>query len=394
MKGRVRTRERCDKCGSAFKVIEEVDIFCPTCNTRPKTYLIKLYWKGGKYRFSRDRQGHILDSFRRAHRLVENIRTDIDNKIFSPSDYNLKEIEQFNGHRLFEKWIEGKESQGMAPTHLKSTRAMIKMYFLPAFGNFDMQDIRTHHIEEFFNNLPKSLSLKTKKNIITKLKNFCYWLFKRDQLLRMPQFPVISVPEKPIRWISKENQLKALSFSQPHHRPIFEFLFYHPVRISEARVLKVKDFNAELGTVYICRAWSGEAIRSRKNKKPYYLPISQHFDLSALKDRLPEAFAFTNKIGHAYTISRLERLWHKARAEAGIPEISPYNATRHSIASQARNQGIELSKIGAALGHSSLASTQRYASLDVLQLCEIVDGGAQEGHKSKIVSFKSLIKWV
>jgi integrase len=250
---------------------------------------------------------------------------------------------------------------------------MIKMYFLPAFGEMDCRDIRTHHIEDFLNTLP-SLSSKTKKNIMIMLKNFCNWLFKRDNLLRMPQFPVISVPEKPIKWISKENQIKVLPFIHPHHRPIFEFLFYHPVRISEARALKVKDFNKDAGTVYICRAWSGQELRSRKNKKPYFLPVSRHFDLSILKDKLPEVFAFTNKVGHVYTISRLERLWHKARVAAGLPEISLYNATRHSIASQARSAGIELSKIGAALGHRSLVSTQRYASLDVLQLCEIVDG--------------------
>jgi len=392
MKGSIRTREKCPQCGGAFKVVEEVDIFCPTCNTRPKTYMIKLSWQGTRYRFSRDRQGHILDSFKRAHRLAEHIRQDIDNKVFSPADYIPKEIKQFEGHSLLEKWIEGKVSQGLSPTHLKSTRGMVKTYFTPAFGSLDMRDVRTHHIEDFLNNLPKSLSLKTKKNIMLMLKNFCYWLFRRDQLLRMPQFTAISVPEKPIKWISKESQLKALSFIDPHHKPIFEFLFYHPVRISEARALKVKDFNAENGTVYICRAWSCEELRSRKNKKPYYLPISRHFDLSALKDRLPEAFAFTNKIGEHYKLRKLSILWQKARIAAGLPEISLYNASRHSIASQARSQGIELSKIGAALGHSSLGSTQRYASLDVLQLCDIVDGGAQEGHKSKIADIKSLKK--
>lgn len=398
MHGKVRTRERCPKCDNKFQIIEEVDILCPACNTRPETFFIWIYWQGTKYRFSRDREGHILDSYRRAHRLLENIRTDIDSKIFSPLDYIPKELEQFRGHRLMEKWLQGKEGQGMAPTHLKSTRAMIQKYFKPAFGEIDCRDIRTHHIEDFLNNLPKTLdsktglpkplALKTKKNILIMLKNFCYWLFRRENLLRMPQFPVVSPPEQPIKWITKESQLKALSFIHPHHQPIFEFLFYHPVRISEARALKVKDFNREQGTVLICRAWSGTELRSRKNKKPYYLPLSRHFNPAGLKDKLPEAFAFTNKIGEAYTIGRLERLWHAARVKAEIPPISLYNASRHSIASQARTSGIELSKIGAALGHSSLSSTQRYASLDVLQLCDIIDG-TQEVHKSKVVDFNT-----
>jgi len=389
MAGKVRTREKCGKCGGAFKVAEEADIYCPVCNTRPETFFIWLYWQGTKYRISRDREEHILDSYRRAHRLLENIRTDIDSKIFSPFDYIPKEMEQFRGHRLLEKWLQGKEAQGLAPTHLKSTRAMIEKYFKPAFGQLDCRDIRTHHIEDFLNGLPKTLSLKTKKNILIMLKNFCYWMFRRENLLRMPQFPVVSPPEQPIKWITKKSQLKALAFINTHHRPIFEFLFYHPVRISEARALKVKDFNREQGTVLICRAWSGEELRSRKNKKPYYLPLSRHFNPAGLKDKLPEAFAFTNKIGETYTIGRLERLWHAARIKAEIPPISLYNASRHSIASQARTSGIELSKIGAALGHSSLSSTQRYASLDVLQLCDIVDG-TQEVHKSNVVDFNAM----
>jgi hypothetical protein len=154
---------------------------------KPKAFYIWLYWQGKKHRFSRDREGHILDTFKRARRLAENIRADIDNKTFSPSDYIPQEIEQFKGHNLFEKWIEGKVSQGLSPTHLKGTRAMIKMYFLPAFGTIDARDIRTHHVEDFLNNLPQSLSLKTKKNILLMLKNFCSWL-SNDQLLRMPQF--------------------------------------------------------------------------------------------------------------------------------------------------------------------------------------------------------------
>jgi len=389
MAGKVRTREKCGKCSGAFKIIEEADIFCPVCNTRPETFFIWLYWQGTKYRLSRDREGHILDSYRRAHRLLENIRTDIDLKIFSPLDYIPKELEQFRGHRLLSKWIEGKESQDLAPTHLKSTKGMIEKHFKPAFGELDCRDIRTHHIEDFLNGLPKTLSLKTKKNILIMLKNFCYWMFRRENLLRMPQFPVVSPPEKPIKWITKANQLKALSFIHPHHRPIFEFLFYHPVRISEARALKVKDFNQEQGTVYICRAFSGKELRSRKNKRPYYLPISKSFNPAALKDKLPEAFAFTNKIGENYKLRKLSDLWHKARVAAGLPEISLYNASRHSIASQARSAGVELSKIGAALGHSSLSSTQRYASLDVLQLCDIVDG-TQEVHKVKVVGLNDL----
>ena len=65
MTGKIRARGRCE-CGSAFKVIEEVDIFCPQCGKKPKAFYVWLYLQKKKYKFYRDREGHILDTFKRA----------------------------------------------------------------------------------------------------------------------------------------------------------------------------------------------------------------------------------------------------------------------------------------------------------------------------------------
>ncbi|MBF0541671.1 MAG: zinc ribbon domain-containing protein [Nitrospirae bacterium] len=43
MKGKVRSREKCPKCGQAFKEIPETDLFCPDCGRRPKSFYIDLY---------------------------------------------------------------------------------------------------------------------------------------------------------------------------------------------------------------------------------------------------------------------------------------------------------------------------------------------------------------
>ncbi|MEW6420074.1 MAG: site-specific integrase [Nitrospirota bacterium] len=189
----------------------------------------------------------------------------------------------------------------------------------------------------------------------------------------MPQFPVLSPPEPPIYWIDKKQQLQILEAVPLNHRPIFEFLIYHPVRPGEARALKVKDVNIKDMTIHICRAWSLKSLRPRKNKKPYYLPLSQKFNLNILRNKLPEAFLFTNTFGKSYTDSRLRKIWNRACKKAGI-KIPLYHATRHSIASQAINQGVDLAVISQALGHSSTASTKRYASLKVQRLKSVIDG--------------------
>lgn len=206
------------------------------------------------------------------------------------------------------------------------------------------------------------------------LKNFILWLIDREMLLRRPKFPVISPTDPEIKWISKEDQMKALEYLDPYHKPIFEFMMFHPIRPGEVRALKVKDFDPNNRTVHICRAWSLKELRSRKNKKPYYLPLSVRFDTDILKDKLPEAFIFTNKAGRPYTSEGLRRLWHKASGKAGLSHITLYNATRHSIASQAVNQGIDLALVSKALGHSSLEMTKKYASMNTQILKNVIDG--------------------
>lgn len=373
MVGKVRTREKCPNCGKAFKIIEEVDIYCPNCNTRPKTFYIFLYHDKTKHRISRDQDNHILDSFKRAHRLLENIRKDIDDGIFSISDWLPKEIEQFRGHNLLNKWLEVKESQGLAPSYLREVRRYIKTYFLPYFSSMDMRQARTHHVEDFLISLPIHLSDKTRKNIIITFKNFLRWLHRREVIIRMPSFPAISPPEPPIEWITKEDQLRALRFIESYHRPIFEFMIYHPVRPGESRALKVKDIDLKNRVVHICRAFSLKEIRSRKNRKPYYLPLSYSFNPSVLRGKLPEAFVFTYK-GRPYSQSGLRKIWHRARGKAEIPHIKLYNATRHSIASQAVNAGVDLAIVSRALGHSSLEMTKKYASLNLQRLRTVIDG--------------------
>lgn len=388
MQGKVRTREKCPNCCNPFKIIEETDISCPKCNTRPKTFFIFLYHYKGKYRISRDPDGHILDSYRRAHRLLESIRREIDGNTFKLSNYIPKEIEEFRGHKLLESWLRLKKEKDLSPLHIRNIQQHIEKYYLPLLREIDCRKINSDLIERFFLSLPSHLGLKTKQNIMMMLKNFCYYLLRREIIPRMPYFESLSPPQPPITWITKRNQSEIIGHLQNRHKPIFYFLMYHPIRISEATSLKVKDFNLENRSVHICRAFSGTELRPRKNKRCYYLPISSQFDISVLKDKLSEAFIFTNSKGKPYRGNDLRKMWRKACKKAGI-DIKLKNATRHSIASQAINEGVPLEVISKALGHSSLEITkQKYASMEIERLrimvedCKVLNIGAQMVHKS------------
>jgi len=385
MAGKIRTREVCPKCHKKFHIIEEIDIYCPECGTRPKTYYIFFYQEKKKHRIPRDTDGHILDSYRRAHRLIESIRDDIDKGIFNISNYIPKEIEAFRGYKLLAQWFKVKEQKDLSPLHLKNIKGYIGNYFLPYFRQVDCRKMSSDHIERFFLGLSADLGLKSKQNIMMMLKNFCYYLLRREIIARMPYFEALSPPQPPIIWITKEDQWKIIQYIQPQHSPIYTFLMYHPLRINEATALQVKDFDLKKRSIHICKAFSDKQLRSRKNKRCYYLPLSSQFDISILRNKLPEAFAFTNSKGKPYQGNDLRKMWRKACKKAGI-DIKLKNATRHSTATQAYNDGVPLEVISKALGHSSLEITkQRYASMEVERLRIVVENRKVIGIGSQAV---------
>jgi hypothetical protein len=82
---------------------------------------------------------------------------------------------------------------------------------------------------------------------------------------------------------------------------------------------------------------------------------------------------FPKKTLSTYFFREFQPTWFFLRT--GIPWH--YNATRHSVASQALNAGGSLDRLSAALGHSNLKITRRHASLNVQKLRDVVDGFGQ-----------------
>jgi len=379
MAGKIRSRERCPTCKQPFEIKEEEYIRCPDCNTRPKTYYIFLYYDKGKHRIPRDTDGHILDSYKRAHRLLETIRREIDQGIFSLSNYLPKEIERFRGKVLFPKWYEVKISEGRAPSHIRELERYVRLYYVPFFTNTDIRKIKAGDIEDFYMNLPAHLKAKTKKNILIELKAFLHWTYKREVIARVPAFPQIDIPEHAIQPIDRDTQLKILRcVSTQRLRDIIEFLIHHPVRPGEARALQVEDVLFKERHIWIRKTFSMKVLKDRKNKQAYLLPLSAYFLKmmeSLCKNKLPKAFVFTNRFGRPFTNESLEGAWNNAKikAELGHLKTSLYEGTKHSWGTQAVNCGIDLNLIQGAMGHSTSDVTRRYARLKAEGLRSVIE---------------------
>ena len=88
--------------------------------------------------------------------------------------------------------------------------------------------------------------------------------------------------------------------------------------------------------------------------------------------RLKGVLLFTNpNTGGPWSETSLKRAWYRACTEVGI-EVSLYNGTKHSTATDLRHQGVPLDVIQRLCGHRDSRSTEVYAKLADQTLVEAI----------------------
>ena len=117
------------------------------------------------------------------------------------------------------------------------------------------------------------------------------------------------------------------------------------------------------------RASEIEMLRWRYVQMPrLVLPDSKTIDvLSALKQGKPDDFVFQAIRSNGPI--KLSQYWYKIRKRAALPDVRLHDI-RHSFASTAIADGVQLAIIGKLLGHALPESTARYAHLADDVICE------------------------
>lgn len=369
MAGRIRTKEKCPRCGSKF--VGE-PLACPSCLTAPKRVYLRLYVKGlGNVFLYSDRQGRPLSSFDLAQRVLTGIRYEIDQGIFDPSKYIKADIRHYLFENRIEDWHQSKDKEAqkgnLANSYTRILRCYIDNYYLGFFKGKDVREIKTLHIKAFYERLPRK-SLKYLKNIMTALENFFNTLQELEIIDKRPIFPSITVDQRPPKWIGWEEQTKIIKLIPLKHRPIFLFLAWQGVRPGEARALKVKDMDLKRGTMLVARTLSDCELKERVKSKIVKMRAVNPALMGLLKrqcaDKHPEAFVFTNpRTGGPYSESAFKRIWDNVKAQGF--SITPYQATRHSFATHLVTKDVHLNVIKGILGHTDIRTTLKYAHDDV-----------------------------
>lgn len=256
---------------------------------------------------------------------------------------------------------------------------MYVKYARAFFKATDIRDLRKLDIVDYLGYLKKNYSFsgKTIKNILDHFKTFLRYAMNDLEILdKIPTFPVVEYSEPQINWLSPELQKRVYETIPDDDKPIIAFLMLTGCRPGEARALKCKDVNLDLGVITINSTFSGRIYREkRKGRRAKGVVIPIHPEIEGyIKNRvtsnLPEAFLFVyKKTGQHYTEDKLKRIWDKVKKLVGLSQdIRLYDATRHSFASQLINNNISLVSVSRLLGHSSVKMTEKYAHSDIGKL--------------------------
>jgi len=366
---KIRTKEKCPKCKRSFQETP-LGLLCPKCFTVPRRFFIDLSWKGRRIRVYSFKDGQPLSSWELAQRARQLIEHELESKTFDPTRWVKSDVKKFLFENLAVQYLAERKKQ-MKPSGFQAKESWFKGRLIPYFGKEDVREIRSYHLHEYLNSLLEegTLSASSIKKVFVELRAFFNWCRKREIIFNVPAIPEIKNDERPIRWLSPEQQTKILSFIPKEHQPIFEFLFLTGARIGEARAIMWDAVNLEEGYILIFRAFSlDRLVESPKEKKPKVIPlvgrIAEIVQEQAKKKEGLFVFFYKHKSKTIpYPHKRLLAIFHQAREKAGIGEISLYEAVRHSFAMQRLKGGYSYEEVGAALGHSSPQTTRRYARL-------------------------------
>ena len=372
MLGRVLTYQKCPVCSKPFTVLpDEQGITCLEHKTHPTKYYINANQLHAGRIYS-DPQGNPFDSYKVTLRQLETMRREYDQHILNPDDWIPSKIRHYQFENLASEWLRGYEievkNETKANSYVRNLIQRVRDYLMPEFQTMDVRDIREPQIRKFYHDLleGKKLSHKTIKHILNTLQTF---LIAHGEIIKkIPKIPKFTVmPKREKKWLDTEKQMMIFTHIPKEYHLAFEVLFNTGMRPGELRALKSKDLRD--GSITVSRAFSGNALRkitktgveiTYKMSYELYRKLLEH-----TRDKSFDEFIFTNN-GKPLSKDRLYWVWRIACEKAGNEYITLYQASRHSMVSQIRQQKeIEaLKEASEKLGHTHSSTTKQHYMLN------------------------------
>ena len=249
---------------------------------------------------------------------------------------------------------------------------LFRNHLFPAFGDKRLTDITRADIAKFIQEKREAGLMSSTCNRILKA-SFSY--AEGIELITRAQNPTRMIkpfrePPHRDRFLSHEEAQRLLQYVSASNSPMLKFIIPF-LLLTGAR--KGEAIHAEWTHINMAtRTW---IVPLSKNGRPRFITLSNGA-LTILekvkaftRERMGECqYVFPNIVtGKPYI--QIFHPWNVARRKAGLMDVRIHDL-RHSFASILVNQGMTLYDVKELLGHSNIATTQRYAHLSKERLVE------------------------
>lgn len=191
---------------------------------------------------------------------------------------------------------------------------------------------------------------------LASLKFFYSNIIKKPEILLNVKSPKL---EKKLPTVLTKDEITAFlaALENPKHKLLFELMLASGLRVAEVVSLKVQDIDFNEKVIN---------LKSGKGQKDRMTIISDntinHIKTYLELNPMVTTYLFPGRNGHL-TIKLAQKVIKQNAARAGIQKRIYCHALRSTFATMLLEQGTDIRMIQTLLGHSNLATTERYTKV-------------------------------
>ncbi len=264
---------------------------------------------------------------------------------------------------LAERYLEEHAIPNKKPRSVEEDRRLLNNVILPKLGKRRVADVTRQEIIRLHQGHRKK---PTQANRVVALLSKMFNLAEKWGLRQDNSNPCRMVEKfketKRKRYLSVEelarlgqalNEVQELGSELPGVLTAIRLIIFTGARLSEITTLKWENVNLDMGVIHIPESKTGFKT----------IPLSKSA-AAVLAEACPlegNPYVCPGVKVHGHIVG-IQRPWQRIRERAGLEDVRIHDL-RHSFASVGAASGLGLPIIGALLGHTQAATTQRYAHL-------------------------------
>jgi len=261
-------------------------------------------------------------------------------------------------------WLHAQANNRFVP-RAAAERRKIFDDFVSVFGDWRVADCCGYDLEQWIDGHTDWKSSSTRRSRANWIKAAFNWAARGKLTDENPFAAVTYAEEEPRQPVSDQDFWKIYKLSDRRFRLFLLFLRLVGCRAGEASALDWSMIDFSLGIAVIQKHKS-----RKKTKKPrtLVLTVPAMKLLKWMRQRATDltGAVFTNRKGRRWTKSTLDTKWSRLRDRTGVTKEAMIHGIRHAFGTKhCKPRGANIKLVSLAMGHSSVAITEKYyAHLD------------------------------